>query len=307
MLEVLRHARCSYGIVEAGENDSVLISNFKYSTLVALLLGQCEAHLGENMQSPMRVGELIFLPKGRSIELIFGKRSMRGVQTLKLYDNPSRLFSFYTMNPASGRSVFLFASFVFEDPSAIRLMQLLPPVVTSNSLDSPQSDWLNYTSELLSRDCPKLKSQYEQLVPHVADIMMGECVRLWLERNPQVREEWIATSKDRQISSAISLIKRDPERPWTVGSLAAKCAMSRSSFAKRFKEVTGKSPIDFLTQVRMNRAVKLLESREMTMSEVARRSGYSSETAFSRAFLRYQGILPSVVRLRVRAAPPGKL
>ena len=72
--------------------------------------------------------------------------------------------------------------------------------------------------------------------------------------------------------------------------------MSRSLLDERFRQVFGRSPIRYLTEWRMHIAEDLLATTDLTVSLVARRVGYDSEEAFSRAFKRSHDIAPSAWR-----------
>ena len=63
-----------------------------------------------------------------------------------------------------------------------------------------------------------------------------------------------------------------------------------------FRQVLGRSPIRYLTEWRMHLAEELLANTDRGVAAVARRIGYDSEEAFSRAFKRFQGCAPSVWR-----------
>jgi AraC-like DNA-binding protein len=89
----------------------------------------------------------------------------------------------------------------------------------------------------------------------------------------------------------------EPERKWTVAELASTAAVSRSVLDQRFREVLGRSPIKYLTEWRMHLADELLATTELSIAAVARRIGYVSEEAFSRAFRRSHGSSPGAWRI----------
>jgi len=80
--------------------------------------------------------------------------------------------------------------------------------------------------------------------------------------------------------------------PWTVESLAGAAGMSRSAFAARFKELLGQTPLEYVTEWRMQKAMQLLQQRDKKLMDIARLVGYESDAAFSKAFKRVVGANP---------------
>jgi AraC-like DNA-binding protein len=74
---------------------------------------------------------------------------------------------------------------------------------------------------------------------------------------------------------------------------------------ERFRRVLGRSPIRYLSEWRMHNAEELLSSSDLGVAQIARRVGYESEEAFSRAFKRSRGIAPSAWR-NDRRTPVGE-
>ena len=72
--------------------------------------------------------------------------------------------------------------------------------------------------------------------------------------------------------------------------------MSRSAFAKRFRDSIGETPLTYLTRWRMFRASCLLRQSELAVEEISDRVGYSSGTAFNKAFTRATGTTPARYR-----------
>ena len=87
-----------------------------------------------------------------------------------------------------------------------------------------------------------------------------------------------------------------PERKRTVADLAAEANVSRSLLDARFRQVLDRAPIRYLTGWRMHVAEDLLRSSDFGVAAIARRVGYESEEAFSRAFKREHGVPPSAWR-----------
>jgi len=83
-----------------------------------------------------------------------------------------------------------------------------------------------------------------------------------------------------------------------VADLARLGYMSPASLNRRFRTETGKSPIEYLIAVRVDRAKAMLRRRERTVSEIAVRCGFSGATHFARAFLAATGMSPTEYRAK---------
>ncbi|MGH3363000.1 MAG: helix-turn-helix transcriptional regulator [Nocardioides sp.] len=86
--------------------------------------------------------------------------------------------------------------------------------------------------------------------------------------------------------------------------MAREANVSLSLLDERFRDLLGIAPIRHLTGWRMHVAEDLRRSSDLSVAAVARRVGYDSEEAFSRAFKRAHDQAPSVWRLqRLRPQP----
>lgn len=116
----------------------------------------------------------------------------------------------------------------------------------------------------------------------------------------ECREIFLASTRQDPIVRAGQFMETHPFHPWTVEILAAKVGMSRSNFAARFVAETGKTPMGFLTGLRMQHALELLEKTGMKIAAIGEYVGYRSEAAFSRRFAQHFGISPGKMRLQLR-------
>lgn len=85
-----------------------------------------------------------------------------------------------------------------------------------------------------------------------------------------------------------------------VDDVARAVGYSSSRLSHLFSAYVGQSVADHVRSLRMARARDLLESTDLTISEVARRVGYGDPAHFSRAFKRSEGISPNAFRTRLR-------
>ena len=85
-----------------------------------------------------------------------------------------------------------------------------------------------------------------------------------------------------------------------VDDLASVACLSPFHFSRAFKEATGLTPHRFLSQRRLQRARRLLDSAELSITDVALMTNFSSQASFTRAFSRIIGLSPGEYRKRQR-------
>jgi AraC-like DNA-binding protein len=134
------------------------------------------------------------------------------------------------------------------------------------------------------------------ILARLADVLAASIIRSWVESGCGDATGWIAAARCPDVGKVLAAIHLDPERDWTVASLARLMGASRSAFAERFASVVGETPARYVAQMRMHQARQWLAGDKLKISVVARRLGYESEASFSRAFKRVIGTAPSHVR-----------
>ena len=190
----------------------------------------------------------------------------------------------------------------FDHPAARNLIEHLPPTIHLEAAGSAQPDWMQATLRLMAVEAKELRPGGEAVITRLADILVVQAIRSWLESDPTAQTGWLGALQDRQIGRAIALIHREPARPWTVASLARELSMSRSAFAARFTELVGEPVMQYVARWRMQVATDALRDDGATVGELAHRLGYRSEAAFARAFKRVMGVPPGAVRRRAPSA-----
>lgn len=131
------------------------------------------------------------------------------------------------------------------------------------------------------------------MLGRISELMFVDVVRRHLETLPAERANWLSGLRDPYIGRALMALHANPARDWTLESLAAEAALSRSAFAERFVTYVTQPPMQYLTNWRMQLATNYLRSANESISSIAGRVGYDSEAAFSRAFKKSVGSPPS--------------
>ena len=103
-------------------------------------------------------------------------------------------------------------------------------------------------------------------------------------------------ARDEVVGRALTLLHGQPGHSWTLAELAREASSSRSSLARRFMELVGQPPMQYLAQWRMQVAANLLAQGQAKVASVGAEVGYDSEAAFSRAFKKATGLAPGAWR-----------
>ncbi len=101
------------------------------------------------------------------------------------------------------------------------------------------------------------------------------------------------TRLDIRIMRATAAAARGPLADWDLDRLASVAGMSRTTFCERFRLLTGKSPVQAITQMRLRLAAFELTHGHRIVNQVAETAGYASAAAFTHAFTRYFGVPPA--------------
>lgn len=163
-------------------------------------------------------------------------------------------------------------------------------------MDCPESKEL---ATRLATEVLQARSGWEQVAQCLATSLFITALRTGeaCEKEKRSGQGWLRALIDPEIGSALRLMHQTPEYRWTVAELADQLSISRSAFAERFKTITGRPPLEYLTWWRLQRAAARLRSGEaVSMYELARSAAYQSEAAFSKAFRREFGTTPGAVR-----------
>jgi transcriptional regulator GlxA family with amidase domain len=109
---------------------------------------------------------------------------------------------------------------------------------------------------------------------------------------------WSPPARRPAVREAQDLIHADPTADLRVPVLAARVGMSERHFSREFTRALGCPPGDYVEQVRVDTARRLLESEPVLVTVAATRAGFGSAETMRRAFLRRLGVPPDHYRRR---------
>ena len=123
------------------------------------------------------------------------------------------------------------------------------------------------------------------------------------KKQPDVKLEQVLESvpsfNNTFIQEVIRLVDENLQNPdFKIHDLAETMNMSRAVFYRKIKTFTGASPIDLVKEMRLKRALELLDADTYSLSEVAYQSGFSSPQYFSRVFKEQMQCTPNEYKRR---------
>ncbi|MNO16577.1 Iron(3+)-hydroxamate-binding protein YxeB precursor [compost metagenome] len=169
-----------------------------------------------------------------------------------------------------------------DSAEAEKLPQLFPLGRQLNVM--PLGQWSAMLNEL-----DKHRGNMEQLEGFRQHIRMQELIYYLFERNslPAFPDD-----PRHAVSQTIEELHNDVAEEVSVRKLAEKANISVRQYTYWFKELTGQTPMNYVTELRINEAKKQMLSSNESLSTIARRAGFQDVYYFSRRFKQVVGLSP---------------
>lgn len=235
----------------------------------------------------------------RIIEAADGQRGWE----LALQEQPALIVSDVMMPGMDGIAL---ARKLKSDPRTAEIPLILLTARASEEqqiegLDAGANDYLvkPFNFEILQtriRNLLREKKRLHKLQPPTVDIAPAEP----MVDMPPEDEQFLSRAK-----KVVEAHLGDPE--FSVAQFSQELYMSRAALYKKIVALTGKSPLEFIRWIRLERARQLLVNTQLTVAEVAYEVGFNNPKYFTRYFKEAFRILPSAYQQQMRAQSPSIL
>jgi AraC-like DNA-binding protein len=254
----------------------------------ALVSGQCWLAV-DGVADPVRLtaGDCFLLPRGWPFRLA-SDLALPPIDAMTLF--PARPTGGIAVYQGGGDCFSVGGHFALVGKHADILVGVLPPIVHLRT-DADKAA-LRWSLERMRQELRDPQPGGFLVAQHLAHMMLVQALRAYLADGVSGGVGWLFALADKQMGVAITALHEDPAHRWTLQELAERVGMSRSTFALKFKQTVGASPMDYLTHWRMLLAGDRLTNSGDPVSAIARSLGYDSESAFSTAFKRVMGCSP---------------
>lgn len=258
--------------------------------------GEMEVVASDGRRVSAVAGDLLVLPQGRGHRI--GTAGAEATPLREALETGADADGFSIRLGGGGEAARVFTgAFRFEGDNMPEMLAVLPSIIhIPRSLRADEEGWLEGISSYLLAEAKAPHPGAALMISRLIDILVIRAMRLWVRTAPPENKGWLGALADIRISRALKAIHDDPFRQRTVAELAGIAGMSRSSFAERFASLIGAAPLHYQTRWRLLLANEMLRRPDTRVSEVARRVGYDSDAAFSRAFKAQFGYAPVLAR-----------
>lgn len=291
LLSSVRFQATSYGLLNCRSPWGIRIPfTAGHVRLFVVMRGGCFIQFGGASQPlSLGAGEVVLSHAGTACEV----KDAPGSMTVPIEDIVigERLAQIGGQGPLSSM---LIGCFTLKAQRNNPFLSGLPSVIHLKSENLEAAPGLEATIKLLIAELSNRNLGGDLVVNRLSDTLFVQIVRtyiLQILRCP-VTPVWLKGLADPQIGRALNLIHENPAAPWTVATLATAVSMSRTAFANKFAALVNYTPIDYLNTWRMQKAIALLETGEDNLALVGKKVGYSSRSAFAKAFKKEFGQSP---------------
>jgi AraC-like DNA-binding protein len=289
----------AYESLPPADAAAVLAPNAKRVLLFHVVAtGRCWIETPGGERHWAGAGDVIVLPYNDR-HTMGGRQDARLVPIAELIDAPPWTRMPVIRHGQGGEPTHVVCGYLAcEDPLFDPRVRAFPPAFVVSPPPGPARDWVRASIDFAVQQTAAVAANRFEAPTQLPELLLVEVLKLHLARTPAAEAGWFRAIRDPVLAPALVAMHTAPDRRWSVADLAREANVSISLLDERFRELLGVAPIRYLTGWRMHVAEGLLRTSDLGVAAVARRVGYESEEAFSRAFKRSHELAPSAWRVR---------
>ncbi|MEX1197586.1 MAG: AraC family transcriptional regulator [Pseudohongiellaceae bacterium] len=247
-------------------------------------MGNCHLDIPGQEPHHLVAGDLLVFPREMAHQMT-PEESLSGSQEHLPYEQ------------AAGRkgTGLLCAEVNFRHSAASYLLDGLPPVLI---IRGHQADWLPPLRKMILQESSGERFVAEAVLERLCELIFVYALTHYLSGKPE-QAGLLALYSHPRLSRALNALHERPDHDWSLEEMAGSAAMSRTAFARAFRETGGWTPMQYLNWWRLQQASDLLGEGQ-SVARAAESVGFHSQAAFSRAFRQCFGLSPSVYRNQLR-------
>lgn|SRR5512146_559891 len=266
----------------------------------AVTSGSCWLRVPGEEPRELRQGDVVLLPSGPSHSMASDRRGPaepweRAAKARALDDRCD-----VVLDGVGDATQLVCATYEYDCDVAQPLLSLLPTALLVAGNDARGEGAVQTALRLVQQELEARAPGWRTSVDRLFDVLFVHVLRAWAEAQGDSGASWLLALRDPVIARALAAMHGKPAEPWTTERLAREVNLSRATLIRRFTALVGVPPLAYLWRWRLDLAARELRLTGDPVSVIARRVGYESEFAFSRAFSRCRGKAPTRYRAEFR-------
>jgi AraC-like DNA-binding protein len=260
-----------------------------HASFYGMLDGECRLDVGEMRGLTVQTGDIVIVKEGTGGRLFDHQGIVECGERARAVSRRTRPVQL------------ICGGFTAREGCMTSLLIALPSVVQINGTGGKFAPSIDDLIRLMLAESAREHPETSVILDRLFSILVIKAIRqAWISSRggPETVPE---SCFDTEVGAILNRIHQRPDFPWTVAGLAAEVKLSRSTFAARFLVAVGKPPLQYLRDLRMQTASRLLEDGQCPLKEIAAKTGYKTSSALSNAFKRWSGSSPGEYR---RLHPP---
>jgi len=265
------------------------------STMFHLVLEGKAIVVVEGTQVKLGAGDFILLPHGTGHDIVDTNKSA----ATDLFENDieeiTEHYERLTTKGIGDTTITLCGTVLFENEVTTSIITSMPEFILIDA-QSKAHETIKSVVQAIHREIKSEEYGSELVVSKLADVLILQCIRTWIDEMSDENQNWIMAHTDKRLSRAMKLIHNDSAANIDIETLADISSMSRTSFIEYFKRTVGETPKKYITDWRLSLAREKLLHGKAHILNIALDVGYQSEAAFSRAYKNKYGESPSTTK-----------
>lgn len=168
----------------------------------------------------------------------------------------------------------------------------LSPELSRIHLTSWESSYLEESLKQFQRELTLRRPNYHAC----AKIMMMNLLLTILRKEIKTTPVGTFDRTEEQVMGVIAIMEAHPERDFCLAKMAESAHVCISRFTRAMRRITGCSPLEYLVNLRLRKAVGMLTETQCTLKEIARECGFCDDNYLVKRFRTYYGMTPGEFR-----------
>ena len=247
---------------------------------IVYILSGTMIHVIDGIRYDVMRGDILFMNYGCTHEII--PNSEAGASYVNILFSPESISE--NISSANAFSLLSLASFntMRNDADYGKL----------SFIDNERRAVENIVLNMLT-ECKEKKQGWEGIVENYLNILLTQMLR---KSNAMIE----CKEMDNIWRELLEYIEDNLDSKLTLSALAKKCFYNPSYFSRIFKEKFGMTLMEYITQKRLEHAVKLLDSSSLSVEQIAQKVGFADRNSFHHAFSRFYGQTPQQFRKSIQ-------